>query len=466
MSDQKSGVWRKFLLVPPVVVGVIVLMSVIAGKKSPEQVPVVERQTMVRVITVEKMAVVPRVLGYGTVKPGRVWNAVAQVAGRVEHVHEGFKKGAILKAGSEIIRISPKDYSIAILQAEANIRSAEAKINELNVATENTKASLGIEQKSLRINEREFERMRKLANRGAVSKSTRDQQERALLTQRKRVQDLKSALRLNPTQITALKESKAVSKALLEIAQLNLQRTRITLPFDARIAETNVEITQYVGVGKVLGIADSMQRAEVDAQIPVAHMRALLHAASKAVPQSEQGIETDTVRSFAGRYGLQGVVRMTLGDQTVEWPGEVVRISDTVDPKTRTIGAIVAIDHPYKQAVPGQRPPLIKGMFVEVEIRATALAGQIVIPRSSVRSNKGENRVLVVTKDNRLGYRTVRTTLVQGDFAVIGTGLKVGEKVIVSDLSPAVEGMLLRIQNDEEVLARLKKEVLAKGDTK
>ncbi len=462
MVDRKMGWGRKLLIVPPVIAGGLVLALVIANKKPPLQVPAVERATLVRAITVEKMAVVPRVLGYGTVKPARVWNAVSQVSGRVEYVHPGFKKGAIVKAGTEIIRISPKDYVIAIRQAQANIRAAEAKISELKVARANTKASISIEQKTLRINEREYARKRNLASRGAVSKSSRDQEERLLLGQRKRVQDLQSALRLIPTQITAQKENMAVSKAQLEIAELNLKRTRVTLPFDARIAQANVEITQFVGVGKLLGVADSMDSAEVDAQIPVAKMRALLHAASETLARSAQKVRAENVPGFASKYSLQGIVRMRLGDQLVEWAGKVVRISDTVDPKTRSIGAIVAVKDPYKQSIPGLRPPLIKGMFVEVEIQSRSLGDQIVIPRSSLRNGQ----VLIVAKDNRLAFRKVVTKLVQGEFVVISSGLKAGEIVIVSDLSPAVEGMLLRVQNDKATLERLKTQVLAKGEIK
>ncbi len=462
MADRKMGWGRKLLIVPPVIAGGLVFALVIASKKPPLQVPAVERATLVRTITVEKMTVVPRVLGYGTVKPARVWNAVAQVGGRVEYVHPDFKKGAIIKAGTEIIRISPKDYVIAIRQAQANIRSAEAKISELKVARANTKASILIEQKTLRINEREYARKRNLVSRGAVSKSSRDQEERLLLGQRKRVQDLQSALRLIPTQITAQQESMAVFKAQLEIAELNLKRTRVTLPFDARIAEANVEITQFVGVGKLLGVADSMNSAEIDAQIPVAKMRALLHAANETLARSERKVISENVPSFASKYSLKGIVRMRLGDQLVEWPGKVVRISDTVDPKTRSIGTIVAVKNPYRQAIPGLRPPLIKGMFVEVEIQSRSLGDQMVIPRSSLR----KGRVLIVTKDRRLAFRKVMTKLVQGDFVVISSGLKAGEKVIVSDLSPAVKGMLLRVQNDNATLERLKTQVLAKGDIK
>ncbi|MCF6198959.1 MAG: hypothetical protein L3J67_06095 [Hyphomicrobiaceae bacterium] len=49
---------------------------------------------------------------------------------------------------------------------------------------------------------------------------------------------------------------------------------------------------------------------------------------------------------------------------------------------------------------------------------------------------------------------------------VISAGLKTGEKIIVSDLRPAVEGMLLRVENDVATLERLKAQVLAKGELK
>jgi hypothetical protein len=43
----------------------------------------------------------------------------------------------------------------------------------------------------------------------------------------------------------------------------------------------------------------------------------------------------------------------------------------------------------------------------------------------------------------------------QTEFTVIGAGLKAGEKVVVSDLLPAIEGMLLQPKHDDETLEHL-----------
>jgi hypothetical protein len=61
--------------------------------------------------------------------------------------------------------------------------------------------------------------------------------------------------------------------------------------------------------------------------------------------------------------------------------------------------------------------------------------------------------VYVADQSNRLRRRVVKTLFSQGDVSVIAEGLEPGERVVVSDLVPAVEGMLLQVQVDE-VLSR------------
>ena len=133
----------------------------------------------------------PRVLGYGTVRPEKVWNAAAQVSGEIVYVHANFKKGAILPAGTEIIRISPADYELAIAQTEANIRASDAKLKELQVSEQNTQLTLEIEQRGLELREKELARKQSLLKSGTVAQSAVDQESRDTLAQRQKVQDLK-----------------------------------------------------------------------------------------------------------------------------------------------------------------------------------------------------------------------------------------------------------------------------------
>ena len=60
--------------------------------------------------------------------------------------------------------------------------------------------------------------------------------------------------------------------------------------------------------------------------------------------------------------------------------------------------------------------------------------------------------------EGRLDIRPVTTGVVQGNLAAIDKGISPGEMIVVSDLIPAVAGMLLTPQPDEELQNRLKAE--------
>ncbi len=443
---------RKLLFIPPILIGIAVLFYMASGKQAPDRKPPEERARAVRVITADQIELVPRVTGFGSVYPGSVWSAIAQVAGEVVYVHPGLKKGAILPAGTEIVRISPADFELALTQAMANIRSAEAKLAELKVTESNTADLLKIEKRGLKLRESELERKRDLLKRGTVARSAFELEQRETLAQRKKVQDLENALRLLPTQRAVEQEQVAVYRAQMDSTKLDLARTRIELPFDARIAEVAVEAKQYVQTGGTLVTADSLDVAEVEAQIPISQFRAMVQASS--VGDLPTGITAQSLSRIVQTIGLEATVRLRAGNDVVEWPARFARISDTVDPKTRTIGAIVAVDGAYAKAAPGRRPPLTKGMFVEIEIRTRTRDDQIVVPRAAFH----DGRLYVVNADSRLDIRPVTAGLVQGDLATIDKGIAPGETIVVSDLIPAVAGMLLTPQRDDQLQNRLKAE--------
>jgi multidrug efflux pump subunit AcrA (membrane-fusion protein) len=331
---------KKLLFIPPILVGIAVLLYFAAGRQAPDRAPLEERARAVRVITLDPVSVVPRVTGFGSVYPGTVWSAIAQVTGEVTFVHPRLKKGATLSAGTEIVRISPLDFNLAITEAEANIRSAEAKLAELTVTETNTADLLKIEQRGLEVREADLQRKRTLLKRGTVAQATVDLEQRETLAQRKKVQDLENALRLLPTQRAVQQEQIALYRAHLDSARLDLARTRITLPFDARIAEVNVEAQQFVQTGGTMVIADRLDVAEIEAQIPISQFGAMVRAA--AADDLPTGITVETLSEIIKTIGLEATVRLRAGNNIVTWPARFARISDTVDPKTRTIGAILS----------------------------------------------------------------------------------------------------------------------------
>ena len=138
-------------------------------------------------------------------------------------------------------------------------------------------------------------------------------------------------------------------------------RTSIKLPFNGRISEVSAEVTQYVQVGQTLAVADGLKTSEVEAQVPIERFRML--AAAVTDDTMPIGITPETLIKVVEKLGIKAVVRLRTGGNAVEWEGRFARVSDTIDPNTRTIGAIVAVADAYAQAIPGVRPPLTKGMF-------------------------------------------------------------------------------------------------------
>ena len=72
----------------------------------------------------------------------------------------------------------------------------------------------------------------------------------------------------------------------------------------------------------------------------------------------------------------------------------------------------------------------------------------------------------MVDPANRLSRREVAVLFAQSDFLCIGSGLDVGMRVVVSDPTPAIEGMLVTPVNDEKLAAALVAQAQAGTDVR
>lgn len=446
---------RKLLVVPPVIIGVVLLVVLVQTRTGSPRQPEVETARAVRTIRVPVVNVLPRAIGYGRIRPTLTWHAVAEVSGTVLDTHELYEEGAIVPKGTELVRIDPVDYELAVEQASANIQELQAQLAELDAQKTNDEASLEIEQRSLDLIESDLKRQHEMLAAKTVSQAVVDEAERRALAQRTTVQRLRNSLNLLPARRRAFESRLASQEAKLRIARRDLGRTRIVAPFDARVTSVTVQKDGYASKGGVLVTADGTASMEVPAQFQIDKVRRLLPAGESIALRS--GFDS---RQLPGLLRVSATVRLRDGEFVVGWAARFARIAASLDPRTRTVGFIVIVDEPYEQARTGTRPPLMRGMFVEVELRGPPLSDRVVVPRSSLHGNE----VYVVDEDSRLRRRPVRVEFSQGDFAVVSEGLRGGEAVIVSDPVPALDGMLIAAQVDESLLQQVV--AAAEGRTK
>ncbi|WP_127112625.1 efflux RND transporter periplasmic adaptor subunit [Shimia sediminis] len=438
---MRPGLKVLLITLPISALGVAALVYVIANGAPPDRIPLTERATPVRVITAQTTAVAPRVVGFGFARPSRTYEAIAQVGGTIEHINAGLEKGAILPASSVLLRISPADFTLAIAQANANIRAAEARLSEIAVSETNQAEALEIEREVLALRAADLERAETLLRNGTISQTGLDAARTAHLAQRQKMQSLESALALVPTQRAVQTEQIAVYQSALETAKLNLARTELTLPFAARVASVSVETGQFLRSGQTAAVLDGIDAAEVEAQVPIAALKTLLEYSFGS--QETVALDSATMTEVLRNLGLSAEVHLRLEDEIIKWPAKVDRISDTIDPKSGTLGVIVRVDTAYSEVEPGKRPPLTKGMFVEVSLQGKPESG-IWVPRSAVR----EGRLLLADAEDRLRATEVETMLVQDGIALISGDVAPGARILFSQPGNVVDGMLLDVTED------------------
>ena len=440
---------KRWVFFIPVIFGIIIVILLKQNSPAPQQKSAQETATVVRTLAIPRLTVTPMAIGYGTVRPVSTWEAVAQVEGIITEKHPDLSKGAIIEKGTALLQIDPTDYELKIAQIEADILANKAQLDELDAKLENTKVSLTIEQKSLGLTKKELKRLQNLIKKGSVSFSDVEKQERTMLAQQQSVQAQKNSLKLIPSQRALLDAQLQQKQSQLRSAQRDLHNTRITMPFTGRISTNNVELAQYVRIGNTLTAADALDKAEIEVQIPIRYFRGLLRVSgSKTI-----NLLDISLQQLKETLGIKAQVILREGGFRTVWNAHFARLSDTMDPKTRTIGVIVEVDNPYGNVQPGSRPPLIKGFFVEVHLQGGSRPDSLVVPRSALHNNQ----LYRINAQNRLEMIAIQVELYQPEFAIVsGDKLNTGDSIIISDLVPAIEGMLLSPIMDTDTASRLK----------
>lgn len=447
---KKTGISLLALL--PIAAAVVIVILLIRNSDGPKQTAATEKVLTVRIMDAQKFDVVPRVVGFGYVQPDKTWDAVAQVSGKVVEINPDLKKGAFFPKDTLLIRIDPTEYELQMKQAQASIDEVTAKIQEIKARRDNLKASLAIERDSLAIARRQVGRREELLKENTIPPAELDREQQSFYMQKAKVQDLENALSLIPPQLDNLEAQKAIYTLKYEDAQLNKEYTFVRAPFNCRITAVYVEQSQFVPVGTVMAEADGTAKAEIEVQIPVNKMINLLKAS-----QVQFNIQNVDIPQLKERIGLTATVWLRSGNFNASWDASFARTSASFDPQTRSVGVIVVVDDPYAHITLGKRPPLVRNMFCEVELRGKPIEGQFAVLRSALH----DSSLYGVDQNNRLLFLPVTVQFAQDGFYVIESGLNGSEKIILTDVVPAIEGLLLEPVYDHDAVDQLKRQTSA-----
>jgi len=352
---------------------------------------------LVRTLPTERSDARLRVTSTGTVRPVAEVRVVAEVEGRVLSVSPRLVAGGFVRAGEALVEIDRRDYELALVRAQAEVARAQAALEreqaEAEVAREQW-ADLG---------------------RGQAS-----------------------PLALREPQLAEARADLEAARAALADAELDLERTTVRAPFDARVRSERVDVGQFVVRAEQLAQLYATDRVEILLPVPSAELFAL-----------------ELPAPGGGAPGPQVLLGADWAGAERSWRGRIVRSEGEVDPRTRMVQLVAEMQDPFGRAAPpadGAAPapdsaPLELGLFVRATILGRTLEDVIALPRSALR---GEDTVWVVDAGERLRLRAVELARVEGETVYVTGGIEPGERVCLSVLEAPVDGMRVRVEPSGE----------------
>jgi len=376
--------------------GVAALIYATGPRVEPQ--PAENLAPLVRVMDVVPRTIQLRVSAHGTVVPRTESELIPEASGRVLEMSPSLVSGGFFAKGEVLLRIDPLDYEVALEQARAQLARATSDLADAR---------------------KDNKRQRDLAKRQATSDAQRDA----------------SINRLNVAE-AVLQEA----RALLSRAERNLANTEVIAPYDGRVRAERVDVGQFVNRGAPIATIYAVDFAEVRLPIQDDELAFLeLPLMNEGASSPPRPVPVTLRARFAGAQH--------------EWQGEIVRTEGELDPRTRMVVVVARVASPYVKQ--GDRPPFSVGLFVEAEITGAEANEIVVVPRAALR---GDRRVFVVGDDGKLRFREVDVLRVARDEVYIRGGVERGERICVSPIEGAVDGMAVRVSRQDHVAERVASE--------
>jgi len=233
--------------------------------------------------------------------------------------------------------------------------------------------------------------------------------------------------------------------AKLERAERDMERTEIRAPYQGRVRSENVDVGQFASRGISLAKLYATDYAEVRLPLPDRDLFYL----DIPFALSGEGSVSDADSAEIPR-GPEVLLRAEFAGEPRTWSGRIVRTEGEIDAKSRMVHLVARVEDPYGQTGPIGSAPLSVGLFVEAEIQGREAEGVFVLPRIALRTDAGDELVYVVDAEDRLRFKAVNVVRAQREDVVIDSGLKPGDRVCVSPLVAAVDGMAVRTADAPE----------------
>ncbi len=265
LSRFKPGM-RWGLPIALLIVAIVIFKGLTGSKPQAPSKPATEKIWSVQSIKAEAKAHQPVVELYGQIETPRLTTLTSAVNAYVQDV--ATDAGRSVVAGERLLQLDPRDASLVLQQRESAVTQAQAQLDAEQVRHNAELKSLKIQQNLLQLSARAVKRYEDLEQRKVASADQLDTARSAYQQQALALTSLEESIADHPNRLKQLQAHLDSAIAARDTAQLDLDRTQITAPYDARIVSVNAGPGDRIKVGDQLITLYNQKRLEVRAQIP------------------------------------------------------------------------------------------------------------------------------------------------------------------------------------------------------
>lgn len=346
--------------------------AVLAGCGKKSAVPAAPAAVEVDVVTIGTTPV-----AFTRELPGRTAaRRIAQVRARVNGIvlTRHFTEGSDVKKGDLLYEIDPAPYQAVLASAKASLARAEASLVSVKLQTD---------------------RFKSLVANNAVSKQQYD--------------DALAAVGIGEAEVAA-------AKAAVLTAEIDLGYTRVVSPIDGRIGLAEVTEGAYVQAAQATLLATVQQIDPIYVN--------LVQPSSEAARLKREAESGRLTRDGNGSPAITAIM-----EDGTEYPlqGRLEFADITVD---RGTGSVT-----LRALFPNPKGDLLPGTFVRARYETGVIPEALLAPQQGITRNyRGEPTAYVVSDQGTAELRVLKTGRTHGDQWVVESGLRPGDRVIVTNL--------------------------------
>jgi RND family efflux transporter MFP subunit len=302
----------------------------------------------------------------------------ARVLGLIDKVH--FEPGAMVKKGDLLFTLDARLYKATVELAEAEVKRAETR---------------------LKVAEADFQRVKRLAETGVISREEVDK---------------------TSAERTDAEAAVTVARAKMDAARFDLESTRLTAPISGRIGRALLTAGNYVPAGTTpLTSIVSLDPLGVGFDVDEANYLQLQRRLREGKVKTKKETELPVEARFRDEAPRQARVDF---------------VDNRVDPSTGTI---------HMRAVLANADGLLlPGMFAHVRLTTGEPYKALLVPEQAIVTDHGKAYLLVVSEQNVVEKRWVTSGLLYSGLRAVKEGLKEGDWVVVGGAKDAQPGTMVK----------------------